>query len=68
MKLHVFLHAAAECESNVTQSTMVCNFAGLTLQVVPGGTRRLVPHHTDHNVMDSPQYESLCVSLYGSLR
>ena len=30
-----FLHAVAECESNVTQSTMVCNLAGITLQVVP---------------------------------
>ena len=36
MKLHVFLNVVAECESNVTQSTMECNFAGITLQVVPG--------------------------------
>ena len=25
-------------------------------------------YHTDHSVMDSPQYESLCVSLCGSWR
>ena len=36
MKLPAFfLHAVAECESNVTQSTIVCNLAGITLQVVP---------------------------------
>ena len=26
----------AECEANVTQSKMVCSFAGITIQVVPG--------------------------------
>ena len=31
----MFLHAVAECESNFTLSTMVCNLAGITLQVVP---------------------------------
>ena len=35
LKFPVFLHAVAECESNVTQSTMVCNLAVITLQVVP---------------------------------
>ena len=39
MKLHMFLHALAECESKFTQSTMVCNLAGITLQVV---------HHRSH--------------------
>ena len=62
MKRRVFLHAVAECESNVTQSTMVCSFAGITLQAVPGDQYLT----TNILVMDYPQYESLCVSLCGS--
>ena len=34
MKLHAFLHTVTECESNVAQSTMVCNLAGITLQEI----------------------------------
>ena len=52
MKLHVFLHAVAECESNVTQSTIVCILAGITIQVVPGDYY-LTTHITDLWILHS---------------
>ena len=40
MKLHVFIHALADCESNVTHGTMICNIAAKTLR--SGTTQILV--------------------------